>query len=145
MVTICYIYPLIHVNNKVLKKRKIFLHSVIVSEHTDPSVKFLINFVSLHGWYWILNWEISIFLHPSWIDYEKGWSFEQNFSPNPNFWWCYCINWHEVGWHQLCTLVPGGRDVYLGQGQTRIYKWRSISTSSDGFCFLVMAYWQRNC
>jgi len=48
MITIYYIYPLIHVTN-VLKKRKIFLHSVMVSKHTDPSVKFLINFVFLHG------------------------------------------------------------------------------------------------
>jgi hypothetical protein len=42
MVTICYIYPLIHVTN-VLKKKKNFLHSVMVSERTDLYVKFLIK------------------------------------------------------------------------------------------------------
>jgi len=65
----------------------------------------------------------TLMLIPFWkILRQKGRGFVQNsgYITIHNLWFVYCTYQHQVGWIQLCSMVPGGWDIHLKQEQTGI-------------------------
>lgn len=89
-----------------------------------------LHFFSINGGFWrwgSLRWQlVKLYPHRTGLPHDR--SSNQSFTPDPDPLSSSGSDQHQVGWNQLCSLVPGCQDVHLRPRQARIYqRWLALA------------------